>query len=123
MVRSRSVTSARSAGGAASSISRASLGRGAGNWRGSSRGWCSPEPSRAMRYITEMSKAITINNSSESLDVAIRHSNSSGIVCQCDLATPFDGLGQGGVCISIYKYKTLPSSACQWIDQSALLLY
>jgi len=86
-----------SSGGAAPSISRASLGRGAGDWRGSSRGWCSPEPSGAMRYITEMSKAIAINNSSKSLDVAIRHSNSSGAVCQRDLAPPFDGLGQGRV--------------------------
>jgi len=58
-----------SSSGAAPSVSRASLGRGAGNWRGSSRGRCSPEPSGAMRHITEMSKAIPIDNSSESLDV------------------------------------------------------
>jgi len=86
-----------SSGGAASSISRASLGCGAGNWRGSSHGWCSPKPSGAMRHVTEMSKAITINNSSKRMDVAISHSNSSSVVRQCDLAAPFDGLGQGRV--------------------------
>jgi len=95
MVRNRSVTSARSAGVARPaglrpvSVVRLSVVA----WEtGTARGWCSPKPSGAMQHITEMSKAIAINNSLESLDVAIGHSNGSSAVRQCDLAPPLTAL-------------------------------